>query len=390
MNEAMRTLVALALAVGAGVTPAQAAVGEEAPIEELARAYRSGLHDEAVSAGTLWSDERIALEIRRLIAEDASREKADERAVVVTPNLDVVGLERHAAREKAEERERRRLAAAAVLAESALNRLHAGDRRLLAPGLSTASLLLEAAPLGARGRPFAQRFYLLAALILHWHVEIAAGYGLLAKAIQRFPDDAELHTALASMIETVASLRTYEAPHGSSEGVARNSSSYTSEGSGYGGTLPGATLVQAEGHYEQALASDPRLDEARLRLAHVRLLMGRTQDALRDLDRVAAEAVQSRQRYLAWLFAGYGRERQGDVAGAAAAYRACLAHEPRTQTALLALGRSLDQLGDKAGAQEAFFGASAHDAPFDPWWSYGAGQPERFDDLVAQLRELVK
>jgi Flp pilus assembly protein TadD len=135
---------------------------------------------------------------------------------------------------------------------------------------------------------------------------------------------------------------------------------------------------------------DPRLDETRLRLAHVRLLQGRADAALGDLERVAVEARQPRQRYLARLFEGRSREKQGDLTGAVAAFRACAAHVPRAQTALLALGRSLEGLGDELGAQAAFASASAVGAPFDPWWSYKAGQPERFDELVTELRGLVR
>jgi tetratricopeptide (TPR) repeat protein len=337
----------------------------------------------------LWSAERTTLEIGRLIADDASRENADEREVMVLPTLDIAGLGPQASRKDAEERESRRLAAAAILTESALSRLRSGDVRLLAPSLWTASLLLEGKQLGTHGRSFAQRFYLLAGLALHWHLELADGYRLLTKALQYFPGDPELHTALGSMIQTVASLRTYAPPPGSPEAVTPSSGGYSSERGGYGGVLPGATLAEAATHYEQALVSDPGLDEARLRLAHVRLLRGRTEDALQDLDRLATEASQPRQRYLAWLFTGYARQRLGDLTGATAAYRACVVHGPRAQTALLALGRALVQLGDKAGAQEAFTDASALGAPFDPWWSYGGGQPERFDELVAQLRGLV-
>jgi len=367
----MHSLVLLALAVGAGAGDARAApstgrapLEERAPIEELVREYRSGLHERAVAAATSWSAERVTLEIGRLIVEDASLENGEER-------------------------EARRLAAAAILTESALSRLRDGDLRLLAPGLWTASLLLEREPLGPRGRSFARCFYLLAGLALHWHLEIADGCRLLAKALEYFPDDPELHTALGSMIQTVASLRTYALPPGSPEVIASNSHGYSSERGGYGGVLPDATLTAAEAHYEQALVFDPGFHEARLRLGHVRLLNGRTEEALRDLERVATESSQPRQRYLARLFAGYARQRLGDVAGAVAAYRACVAQGPRAQTALLALGRSLQQLGDKPGAQEAFASASAPGAPFDPWWSYGAGQPERFDALVAQLRGLV-
>ncbi len=342
-----------------------------------------------MAVATPWSDGRIALEVRRLVADAASREKAEEREVVLAPTLDVVGLDRDS-REKTDEREAGRLAAAAILAERALSRRVTGDPAPLAPGFLSAGLLVEAKPLGTRGRSFAQRFYLLAGLILQWHLELEAGYKLAAKALQQFPEDPDLQTAVGSMIETVASLRTYDLPPGSPGDVMRRSGGYASEGGSPGGALPEFTLGQAAAHYERALASDPSLDEARLRLAHVHLSMGLAEQALPDLERVATRAGQRRQRYLARLFAGYGRQQQGDAAGAVASYRACIAHGPPAQTALLALGRSQDELGDKAGAQEAFARAAAVDAPFDPWWSYGAGQPERFDDLVGQLRELVK
>jgi hypothetical protein len=146
----MLASIALVLMMGASVGPArgapsagQAPVETSAALEELVRAYRSGAHERAVAAATLWSDERIVLEVRRLIAEAASREKAEER-------------------------EAARLAAAAILAERALSRRVSGDPALLAPGFSSAALLVEANPLGTRGRSFAQRFYLLVGLILHW------------------------------------------------------------------------------------------------------------------------------------------------------------------------------------------------------------------------------
>lgn len=153
--------------------------------------------------------------------------------------------------------------------------------------------------------------------------------------------------------------------------------------------LPDATLGEAKTHYERALALDPRLHEARLRLAHVRLVEGRPADALVELEHVANEANEPRQRYLAWLFAGAARLQSGDVPGAVAALRACIASGPRAQTALLALGRALDRLGDDSGAQEAFVDAAAVGGSFDPWWSYRFGQPERVDELVARLRGRV-
>jgi hypothetical protein len=392
----MRTIALLALIVGAEVSPARAtgsirppASEEPAAIEELARLYRSGLHERAVAAAAGWSAERIGLEVGRLVAEDASRRKAEEREVRVLPSLDVAGLEREGSGEAAEQRQVR-LTAAAIIAERALSRLREGDQERLAPSLWVASRLVEVKPPGEGGRSFARCFYLLAGLILHYHVEIAEGHRLLARALQEYPDDPELHTALGSAIEAVASLRQYELPPGSPEAATRSSGGYVAESGAFGGRLPEATMVRAGAQYERALALDPGLAEARLRLAHVRLVSGQVGQALTDLERVATEARQRRQRYLARLFAGSARERLGDLQGAAIEYRACVADGPRAQTALLALGRSLERLGDKAGAQEAFEGASARGAPPDPWWSYQAGQPERFDDLVARLRESVE
>ncbi len=145
--------------------------------------YRSGRHEEAVSPATRWSAERITLEIGRLLAEDARPDNAEEREVT-------------------------RLAAVAILTESALIHVRKGDPGLLAPGLWAAHRVLEAEPLGARGRSFGRRFYLLAGLILHWHVEFAVGHRLLVEALQHFPDEPELLTAAGSIIETVAAIPT--------------------------------------------------------------------------------------------------------------------------------------------------------------------------------------
>jgi tetratricopeptide (TPR) repeat protein len=359
----MLIAVILGLSLVAGGSAAQAPPVGQASLEELAGAYRSGRHEEAVSPATLWSAEQITLEIGRLLATDARPDDAAER-------------------------EATRLAAVAILTEGAIVHVRTGDPAPLAPGLWAAHRVLEAEPLGAHGRSFARRFYLLAGLILHWHVELAVGHRLLVEALRSFPDDPQLLTAAGSIVEAVAALREYELP-GGPDARARNLGGYRPEGGGHGGSLPGASLVQAEADYERALTLDPGLHEARLRLAHVRLGQGRAGEALGDLERVAAEARQPRQRYLARLFEGRAREKLGDLTGAAAAFRAGLVDVPGAPTALLALGRSLDRLGDDLGAQAAFTSASAGDAPFDPWWSYEAGQPERVEDLVAELRGLV-
>jgi tetratricopeptide (TPR) repeat protein len=220
-------------------------------------------------------------------------------------------------------------------------------------------------------------------------VEIAAGDELLGEALRRFPDDPELLTAQGALVETVASLRDYEPPPGSAP-TGGAGGGYRSELGGRGGSLPGASLARAEARYERAVALDTELVEARLRLAHVHLLQGRAGEALVDLERVAARTRKPRLLYLARLFEGRAREMLRDAEGAVTAYRACTSQLPHAQSGLLALGRALDRLGDPSGAQAAFASVGTAGARFDPWWSYQAGQPQRIDDLVAELRELAR
>jgi len=354
----------LALASLAAAGPAQVDLDGPPSIEELVRAYRDGRHEQTVSRVIAWGPERMALEVGRLLDRERPADGVDDR-------------------------EATRLAAAAILAESAVVHAREGDPARVDPALSTARRLLEAEPLGESALPFARRFYLLAGLVLHWHVEIAAGHELLHEALERFPDDPELLTAAGSLVETVASLRDYEQPGGSAQ-PGGSGGGYRSEIGGRGGALPGASLARAEARYRRALALGPGLDEARLRLAHVRVLDGRAGDALDDLERVAAETRETRLRYLARLFEGRAREALGDAEGAAAAYRACTAQLPHAQSGLLALGRALERLGDTGGAQAAFAGIGAAGNRFDPWWSYQAGQPQRIDELLAELRALAR
>lgn len=362
-EHALAPALLLALSSQAVAGPPQVGPTGPAAIEELVREYRAGRHEQAVSRVIRWGPERVAREVERLVDPDGPAEGREDR-------------------------EANRLAAAAMLADSAVVQAREGDPARVAPALAAAGRLLEAEPLGERVVACARRFYLLAGLVLHWHVELAAADELLGEALERFPDDPELLTAAGSLVETVASLRDYEPAPGSAQ-PGPSGGGYRSELGGPGGALPGASLARAEARYERALALDPRQGEARLRLANVRLLQGRAADALVDLERVAAETREPRLRYLARLFEGRARDTLGDLAGAAAAYRACTVQLPRAQSGELSLGRALDRLGDTSGAQAAFASIGAG-ARFDPWWSYRAGQPQRIDDLVAELRAMVR
>jgi hypothetical protein len=136
----MLTVVILGFSCVAGGSAAQARPVAQASIEELVRTYRSGRHEEAVSPATRWSAERITLEIGRLLAEDARPHKAEEREVT-------------------------RLAAVAILAESAVIHVRKGD-----PGLRPPLGSSPGAELNRSARVFLRAPFLSWPAV-HWHVD---------------------------------------------------------------------------------------------------------------------------------------------------------------------------------------------------------------------------
>jgi tetratricopeptide (TPR) repeat protein len=362
----MNWLVLLGLAVGLVAGPASDEAADDEPsLEELVRLFRSGERDQAATLASLWPP-------------GAAEEQARRLANTLSGLAD------------AQEGETLRRAGALIVTESALLHLRDGEVARARRELQEAVDLVETEPPGPHGDLFARRLCLLAALALHSQAQFEPAHTLLRKAVRHDPDDPELITALGSVTETVAALRHYELPPSARERLKLGSGEYRTEGGG-GGSLPGASLPRAEADYQQALALDPDLFEARLRLGRVRLAQDRPEEALPDLERVATEAPRPAQRYLARLFEGRAKAKLGDLAGAVAAFRAAVAQAPGAQAGLLALGRALDRIGDPAGAQQAFELASRGEAAFDPWLGYQCGaQPERIEELAFEMRGLIQ
>ena len=340
-------------------TNAPLAAGDRS-LAELVEAYRTGDRELAVAAVTLLSRERVEAEVERLVAI-----------------LSRAGLSGRALRQ----------AAAALLTESGVINLEAAALPRGRFELETAARLVQAGPAATRGGAFERRFYLVAGIALQAAGELAPAYDMLEQGLRVAGDDPELLTATGAVVETVAALRQYE-PSPDADARRSRPGGYATE-SGGSGSLEDARLARAEALYEKALTLDPRLAEARLRRARVRVLRGRQDAALPDLERVALEGRDAGQRYLARLFEGRARDALDDARGAAAAYRAA-AELVSAQSAFLALGRALDRLGDRGAAQEALEAASAAAGPDDPWWDYQSGQPARLDDLLVELRGLVE
>lgn len=349
----------LVVAISGTLSSTAPAAGERS-LRELAQVYRDGDRDRAMAALALRSRESVESEAEQLAA--------------LLSNAGLAGSVQ-------------RLSVIALLSEGALADLRVGAFRRVPWKLQSAARLAAAAPPATRGTVFERRFYLLAGLALHAGAELAPAHAVLLDGLRVARNDPELLTALGATVETVATLRQYD-PSPDSDRRRPRPGGYASE-SGGSGALSNARLADAEAHYERALALDPGLIEARLRLGRARLLRGRPDQALRELERVAAEARLPSQRYLAQLFRGQALEATGDFGGAAAACRAATLEVPQAQAGLLALGRALDRLGDKAGAQQALERASSPGGPEDPWLDYQSGQPARLDDLLAELRSLL-
>jgi hypothetical protein len=150
-------------------------------------------------------------------------------------------------------------------------------------------------------------------------------------------------------------------------------------------------LTAARDRYRKSLALDPREDEARLRLLRVSL-------ELNELD--AAEGLVAGFEwpagnpvvlYLARLFEGALRERQGDRVAAARLYDLAIAQTPQAQSARIAKAHLAHASGSRAAAVAVAIEAmSSTSTANDPWWVYTKGQVWHFDAYLKRQRELVR
>jgi tetratricopeptide (TPR) repeat protein len=143
---------------------------------------------------------------------------------------------------------------------------------------------------------------------------------------------------------------------------------------------------EASGLYEEAgralldaLALDPGLHEARLRLGRLLLVRGGLIEAEPVLEAVERVSADERQRYLARLFLGRLAERRRRPDDAARFYARALEGWPDSQAARLALAHALETQHGPAAARplvSATLSASRRlDRADDPWWLYPYGPP---------------
>lgn len=150
---------------------------------------------------------------------------------------------------------------------------------------------------------------------------------------------------------------------------------------------------QAQKRLREAIAVEPDLFEARLRLGRLSSLTGDAAGAASELATVARRSSDPGQRYLAHLFLGADREREGRLDLAAREYETSAEMVPDAQTARIALAHVRRVAGDAAGAREVVLPVLRRRWPRprtdDPWWEYPYSRWSDGERLLEELRTRV-
>jgi tetratricopeptide (TPR) repeat protein len=367
-GRAVTRLFSLAAALGT-LSLATPSPAQEATLAQLADRYRRGDRDAAVAEIGLWTGKQTRQEVEGLL-----RPRAFDPALAYAAAL----LHVH-----------RALLGSSSTPEYRGHHLAAAARLVV---------VVADAPEYPGCADVARRMFLLVGLAWQADLDVATAHDVVRAGLQRYKEDPELLTALGITLETGPSMRTYDLPPDPRLGSLRppggavsvGRTGFTVEGDESPGEwrpLPGGSLSDAEAAFRSALAADPGLSEARLRLGRVRLLRGQPREAIAELQRVAREDGSPRRQYLARLFEARAHEKSGDVELAVQAYRAAVAVEPQGQSARIGLGRTLDLLGRRGEAQEALAAALGPErGRGDPWWTYPRGDLDRLGSLIAELQ----
>jgi hypothetical protein len=152
-------------------------------------------------------------------------------------------------------------------------------------------------------------------------------------------------------------------------------------------------LQQAHMHFSQAVALDPQLVEARVRLARVRTLLGNADAAVPELRAASSAATDPPVRYYAALFLGDAEQALGRYDAAKAAYEHAAALYPASQAPHLGLSLLAREGGDREQAQAAlrkFLDVPAQRrSGSDPWWIYFMGSGRVVHDLALGMWKAV-
>jgi hypothetical protein len=249
------------------------------------------------------------------------------------------------------------------------------------PHWEIARALLDLLPPESPRAADKRRWYVAASAFMQSRGHQAALLPHLTRALQIFPDHAELRFYSGCMHETLASPSIQRAIQ----------------------PLAGATRTQvavrdARTHFEQARAhfgaaldADPDFVEARARLGYVLAALGRHEEAIAELERVLAQRPDQRLHYLAALFLGGAQARLGRRDLARAAYTHAASLYPLAQSPRLGLSSLARMEGDRSAAARLLSTLpSSHERTLgDPWWEYFGLSMDRADRLLLDWRRSI-
>jgi len=149
-------------------------------------------------------------------------------------------------------------------------------------------------------------------------------------------------------------------------------------------------LLDAEWYFRQAIALDPSMVEAHLRLGHVLEDVGHPDQALPELALAAAGSPEAPFQYYVALFEGRADAALGRADAAHAAYARASGLFPGAQAPILAdaqLARRFDDPARALAGLARLRGLPDGPARDDPWWSYDV---YAFRDAGALMDELYR
>ena len=233
---------------------------------------------------------------------------------------------------------------------------------------------------GEKERILVRNWYLLLVSIQHGRADMGWSRAYLAEALQSFPKDPNLTLALGSDHEMVSDISRGYLNHVDVLGRFRRQEEVNAD----------HELRDAIRYLEQAVALEPKMMEARLRLGRVLYRRGDLERAAQELDAALQLAPRDELRYLALVFRGRVEAARGNADRADALYSDAIRLLPRGQVAVIAKAEAA-YLGGRAGDAAAMI-QTVLQVPEkgDPWWLYISGEWWHFEYRLEWIRKYVQ
>ncbi len=339
---------------------------------DLVTRYASGEHAVALADLEGWSDDRLRCDLENLQAAAVAVRRCprcEDKAVFERFSIRAAIL-LHADREISEQ-------FGSPVSEQLVS-CGMGPQAQVVERLAAMLMLVDP---GAK--VFLGRFYVAMTRRAHWSHCIRQAEQWASIGLKRLPRDATLLLTRGIVVETTAFLTLAPAPRTATLGPEslRQFDAQT--------TTLSALWDRARSAFEEALAADPDLHEARLRLGRVLFHLNRSKPGRARFEEVLARSDDPILLYLAHLFLGRIHEEDGHLEEAEREYKAALALRPFSEPASVALAHVRLLLGDPEGAREVLVSALeqfGRRSEIDPYKRYPMAHTSEGRTVLDQLR----